>query len=66
MPTDDQGRAFLLCSECESPVYHDPEAEAPHQCSCDEQPSGYVIPSKSTLLEQLAESSQESNNEDFL
>jgi len=38
MPRDADNRAYLLCSECESPVYVN---DGEHHCACDPEPDGY-------------------------
>lgn len=58
---DDDGRAYLLCSECESPVYfvdddNDGDKEAPkaeHTCRCDDPPTGYRIGTQEEIMARL-------------
>jgi hypothetical protein len=55
VPTDEEGRAFLLCSECLRPVVVDPVAEDGHTCSCEEPPAGYRIGSREEVLARFSE-----------
>jgi len=41
MARDSDGRAYLICSDCESPVYVDNDGH--HHCGCDPEPDGYRI-----------------------
>lgn len=54
-PTDDEGRAYLVCAVCGLPVYTDPEADdAPERCGCDaDDRAGYRFLDKQTAVSHI-------------